>query len=141
MKIKELSEGTIPEANGKGLPVRVVWSRGKKEAKTQYRYLSNSVAQQKFEEKIQINTILNLDPETGMPTQQKMSRLAVTLNRNYQYAELAEVQFDMANFKQGRYNKMRLPLVQSAANETYTIEAGSFLEIGIKGTRADGLIK
>lgn len=42
LAIDELTEGLIPEAEegSKGLAVRVVWSRGKKEAKTQYRYLS-----------------------------------------------------------------------------------------------------
>ena len=45
-----------------------------------------------------------------LPMQQKMSRLAVTLNRSYDYKELAEVQFDMANFKTGKYNGMQLTL-------------------------------
>lgn len=42
MAITELVEGLIDEGQegAKGLAVRVVWSRGKKEAKTQYRYLS-----------------------------------------------------------------------------------------------------
>lgn len=127
MKIKELSEGTIPEASTKGLPVRIVWSRGKKEAKTQYRYLNTTTSEQKFDEKIQINTILNLDPETLNPTSQKMSRLAVTLNRNYNYKEIAEVQFDMAKFKQGKYNGMQLTLQQCASNTTYTVEPDSYL--------------
>ena len=133
LRIKEIMDGTIPTSS-KGIPVRIVWSRGKKEAKTKYRYLNSSVDERQFDEKIQINTVLNLDPETMMPREQKMSRLAVTLNRDYNYMELAEVSFDMANFKYGKYDGMRLFLNQVASNSQYTIEQDSYIEIGIKGT-------
>ena len=45
-----------------------------------------------------------------MPMQQKMSRLAVTLNRNYNCKEIADVSLDMAIFHIGKYSGMRLPL-------------------------------
>ena len=92
MKIKELAESSISEASGKGLPVRVVWSRGKKEAKTHYRYIDkdSNEEEQLFNGKIQINTILNLDPKTLLPTSEKFSRIAIGLNRNYDYKEIAE---------------------------------------------------
>lgn len=143
LPVDELTEGTIPEAQegSKGLAVRVVWSRGKKEAKTQYRYLSQDRDTQQFDEKIQINTVLDLNPETLMPIKEKNSRLAIALNRNYGYMELAEVQFDMADFKYGRYNGQRLFLQQVEGNSQYNFKAGeAYLEIGIKGTRADGLV-
>lgn len=76
-----------------------------------------------------------------MPIKEKNSRLAIALNRNYGYMELAEVQFDMADFKYGRYNGQRLFLQQVETNDKYNLKAGeAYLEIGIKGTRADGLV-
>ena len=75
-----------------------------------------------------------------MPLKEKNSRLAIALNRNYGYQELAEVQFDMADFKYGRYNGQRLFLQQVESNTKYNISEVGYLEIGIKGTRADGLV-
>jgi hypothetical protein len=103
--------------------------------------LSRDKDTQQFDEKIQINTVLDLNPETLMPIKEKNSRLAIALNRNYGYMELAEVQFDMADFKYGRYNGQRLFLQQVESNEKYNFKSGeAYLEIGIKGTRADGLV-
>lgn len=75
-----------------------------------------------------------------MPIKEKSSRLAICLNRNYNYLELADVQFDMADFKYGRYNGQRLFLQQLESNTKYNISEQAYLEIGIKGTRADGLV-
>ena len=46
--------------------LRVVWSRGKKQAKTQVKILNASLDKAVFDEKFQINTILELDPDTGI---------------------------------------------------------------------------
>jgi hypothetical protein len=34
--------------------------------------------------------------------------LIVTLNKEYNYKQIAEVEFDIADFKYGKYNGMRL---------------------------------
>lgn len=47
--------------------VRVIWSRGKKSAKTHPKVLSESLDKAIFDEKFQINTILEVDRETGQP--------------------------------------------------------------------------
>ena len=141
LPIQELIDGSLQESSGKGLPVRVVWSRGKKEAKTQYKYLDASSSAHKYDEKIQINTVLELHPETQMPTKEKVSRLAVALNRNYGYKEIAEVNFDLSDFKYNRYNGMRLFLSQVPSNTEYNLAGeAAYIEIGIRGTRADGLV-
>ena len=57
--------------------VRVVWSRGKKHAKTQAKILSGSLDKAVFEEKFQINTLLELDPETGHPVKEKISKMTI----------------------------------------------------------------
>ena len=35
-----------------------------------------------FDEKFQINTILELDPETGMPVKEKVSKMTVCLDKS-----------------------------------------------------------
>ena len=75
-----------------------------------------------------------------MPREQKMSRLAVTMNRDYNYMELAEVSFDMANFKYGKYDGMRLFLNQVASNSQYTVEQDSFIEIAKLSKGSDVVI-
>ena len=50
------------------LPVRIIWSRGKKQAKTQYKKLGKNVDTAVFDEKVQINTVLPLNADNGMPT-------------------------------------------------------------------------
>jgi len=52
-----------------------------------------------FDEKIQINTVIDIEPESGMPSKEKKSFL---------YKKIAEVEFDIADFKYGKYNGMRL---------------------------------
>jgi len=54
-----------------------------------------------FDEKIQINTVIDIEPESGMPSKEKKSFL-------YVHKKIAEVEFDIADFKYGKYNGMRL---------------------------------
>lgn len=69
-----------------------------------------------FDEKFQINTVLPLNAETGMPTKTKDSRLAVCLDRSFGSMEIGHLIFDMADFKYGKYNGQRLFLEQSEKN-------------------------
>ena len=45
-----------------------------------------------------------------MPVTEKMSKLTVALNKKYDYAQIAEVEFNMADYKYGKYNGQRLYL-------------------------------
>lgn len=93
--------------------MRVIWSRGKKQAKTQVKVLSGSLDKAVFDEKFQINTLLELDEETGMPTREKISRMTIVLDTKYlnngnkdektRIIELAEQELNMADFGQGEY--------------------------------------
>jgi hypothetical protein len=90
--------------------LRVVWSRGKKQAKTQVKILNQSLDKAVFDEKFQINTILELDAITGMPAKEKVSKMSVCLERSLGGTEIAEISFNMADFKYGEYKILRLYL-------------------------------
>lgn len=124
------------EFNPIELPVRIIWSRGKKQAKTQYKKLSKAVDTAVFDEKFQINTVLPLSAETDMPTKTKDSRLSVCLDRTHGSKEIGHLVFDMADFKYGKYNGQRLFLEQSETNTEWNFNKDkAYLEIGIKGTK------
>ena len=57
-----------------------------------------------FDEKFQINTILELDPLTFLPHKEKMSKLTVILELEGNKIPSAWVEFNMTDFKYGRYN-------------------------------------
>lgn len=57
--------------------VMVIWSRGQKKAKTKARVLNENVHKALIDEKFQINTAMELDPNTGEPTKSKTSLLTV----------------------------------------------------------------
>ena len=69
-----------------------------------------------FDEKFQINTVLELNPETEMPAKEKLSKLTVCLDKNHDRMEIAQVEFDMADFKYGKYNGQRLFLEKAPKN-------------------------
>ena len=94
----------------------MLWSRGSKTAKTKYQILSKNVDLVNFDEKIQINTVIDVDPETGMPLKEKNSILTVTLDKQLVNKKIAEVEFDIADFKYGKYNGMRLFFEQCKDN-------------------------
>lgn len=106
LQIAEIMHQSDDPAEGQpiDLPVRIVWSRGKKQAKTQYKKLSKNVDTAVFDEKFQINTVLPLNAETGMPTKTKDSKLSVCLDRSFGGKEIGHLIFDMADFKYGKYN-------------------------------------
>lgn len=62
--------------------VRVVWSRGKKSAKTHPKILSETMDKAIFDEKFQINTILEVDKDTGQPLQEKIGKMTICLDKS-----------------------------------------------------------
>ena len=89
-------------------PVRIIWSRGKKQAKTHSKLLTNALDKAIFDEKFQINTILEIDNDTGMPSAEKMGKMTVCLDKNMGGTDVAEIYFNMADFKYGEYKILRL---------------------------------
>ena len=126
----------------KSTSLRVVWSRGKKQAKTQYRVLTKDQDTAVFDEKFQINTVLDLDKDTGMPTKEKSSKLTVCLDKKEGGLEIAEVNFDMTDYSYDKYNKMQLTLKQAEGNTVVPINPQEcFIKIGLKATKKDGLVR
>ena len=78
--------------------------------------LSSSLDKAVFDEKFQINTILELDPETGMPAKEKISKLSVTLDKSMNEQEIGEIEFNMADFTFGEYKITRLYLIKCQSN-------------------------
>jgi hypothetical protein len=91
-------------------PVRVIWSRGKKQAKTQVKTLGEGIETVVFDEKFQINTVLDIDERTEMPIKEKISKLTVCLDKALGGTELASAEVDMGNYSYGRYNLIKLNL-------------------------------
>lgn len=121
--------------------LRVVWSRGKKQAKTQVKILNQSLDKAVFDEKFQINTILEIDPSTGMPSKEKISKMTICLDKSMGGTDIAEINFNMADFKFNEYKILRLYLHKSEANTTIDInEDETYLDIGLKGTMAKGIM-
>jgi len=124
--------------------IRIVWSRGKKAAKTQAKILSPTVDKATFDEKFQINTMLEVDPTTQLALKEKTSKLTVILDKsmgkgNY---EIGEVEFNMADYLVGEYNVRALQLYKSEMNEDYPFEPqDTFIFLGIKGTVQPGVMK
>lgn len=55
---------------------------------------------------------------------------------------IGEVEFDMTDFSYGEYKYRTLNLVKCQANETHDFDSNeAYLEIGLKGTKQDGLVQ
>lgn len=80
--------------------VRVIWSRGKKAAKTQFKTLREDSSVALFDEKFRINTILDLDEE-GKPLKPKLSKMTVCLDKSKGGHSICEAEFNMADFDFG----------------------------------------
>jgi hypothetical protein len=123
-------------------PVRVIWSRGKKQAKTQVKSLNSGIETAVFDEKFQINTVLEIDEKTEMPIKEKISKLTVCLDKSLGGTELGTAEVDMGNYSYGQYNLIKLNLEQCPSNTDYPFDPSeTVLEVGLKGTRADGLVQ
>ena len=102
--------------------LRIVWSRGKKHAKTQAKILSGTLDKAVFEEKFQINTLLELDQETGRPLKEKISKMTVVLDKSMGETPIAEVEFNMADFNYGEYKPVKLYLKKCQENNYVDID-------------------
>ena len=77
-----------------------------------------------------------------MPTKEKISKLTVCLDKSLGGHELGTAEVDMGNYAYGQYNMIKLNLIQCPSNTEYPFESSeTYLEIGLKGTRADGLVQ
>jgi len=85
---------------------------------------------------------LELDQETEMPVKEKLSKMTVCLDKSLGGKQLGECEFNMADFEYGKYKSIRLQLTQSEGNDTYNFDpTETYLDIGLKGTKADGLVQ
>ena len=77
-----------------------------------------------------------------MPSKEKSSMMTVCLDKSLGGTHLAEVEFNMADFFYGDYKEQRLILKQCKDNDKIDIdEPDTYMEIGLKGTKADGLVQ
>lgn len=99
--------------------------------------MSGSVDKAVFEEKFQINTLLELDQETGMPLKEKISKMTVVLDKSMGETPIAEAEFNMADFNYGEYKPVKLYLKKCPENDYVDVDPEqTYLDIGLKGTRA-----
>lgn len=54
-----------------------------------------------FDEKFQINTVLELNAETEIPLKEKLSKMTVCLDKSLGGKQIGEVEFNMADFSYG----------------------------------------
>ena len=123
-------------------PLRVVWSRGKKQAKSQVKLLNEALDVAVFDEKFQINTVLDVKEDTFEPVKEKISKMTVHLDKSKGGTALAEVEFDMTDFEYGSYKYRTLQLKMHADNNVLEFDPEqTYIEIGLKGTKQDGLVQ
>lgn len=97
--------------------------------------LNSSLDKAIFDEKFQINTILELDPETGFPSKEKVSKMSVCLDKTMGGTEIGEAEFNMADFDFNKYKIVRLFLRKSPANTTIDFDPeNTFIDLALKGT-------
>jgi hypothetical protein len=74
-----------------------------------------------------------------LPAKEKISKMTVTLDKSMGGADIAEIDFNMADFTFGEYKLVRL-FLKKCPNSPIDFEPEStFLDIALKGTRASGL--
>ena len=123
-------------------PLRVIWSRGKKQAKSQVKILNENLDVAVFDEKFQINTVLEVNSETYKPLKEKISKMTVHLDKSKGGTALAEIEFDMTDFEYGSYKYKTLTMTKHADNNVLDFEPEqTYIEIGLKGTKQDGLVQ
>ena len=84
---------------------------------------------------------MELDPETGMPSKEKVSKLTVTLDKSMGGTEIGEIEFNMADFSFGEYKITRLFLNKCSNNDAIPFEyEEAYLDIGLKGTKNTGMM-
>lgn len=123
-------------------PLRVIWSRGKKQAKSQVKMLNESLDVAVFDEKFQINTVLDVKEDSMQPVKEKISKMTVALDKSRGGTVIGEVEFDMTDFDYGHYKYRTLYLNKVPENDVLDFDPETtYLEIGLKGTKQDGLVQ
>ena len=79
--------------------------------------------------------------DTDMPNKEKLSELTICLDKSQGGTELFKAQLDMTNYLYGKFKIMKLDLTQCDGNTGFTPQGDTFLEIGLRGTKADGLVQ
>lgn len=121
--------------------LRVIWSRGKKKAQSHSKKLKDGVSMAVFDEKFQINTVLELD-EDLKPTKEKLSKMTIVLDKSRGGHAIGEIEFDMADYNYGEYKYRRAQVKEVDTNPGIKFNPEeTFIEFGLKGTKADGLVQ
>ena len=94
-----------------------------------------------FDEKFQINTIFEINEETGVLAKGKISKMSIQLDKSLGGTHLAESDFDMSDLFYGEYKPLRLYLKQSEDNRNYHINKDSYIDIGIKASNEDNMVQ
>lgn len=77
-----------------------------------------------------------------MPVKEKLSKMTVCLDKSLGGKQIGECEFNMADFEYGKYKSLRLQLTQCEGNDEYNFDPSeTYLDIGLKGTKADGLVQ
>lgn len=77
-----------------------------------------------------------------MPCREKSSKMTVQLDKSKGGTHIGEVEFDMGDFEYGAYKYRTLKLNKVEANDIIDFDPEeTYLEIGLKGTRQDGLVQ
>ena len=63
-----------------------------------------------------------MDPINNMPSKEKISKMTICLDKYMGGTEIAEINFNMADFKMGEYKILRLYLHKSTSNTTIEID-------------------
>ena len=106
--------------------------------------MSASLDKAIFDEKFQINTILDFNEELNKPAREKMSKMVLLLDQKYsgknsasdkgRLIEIADVELNMADYAENEYKPVKL-IFKPKADSPITFEPGEcFLELGLKGT-------
>jgi|TARA_B110000285_G_scaffold221096_1_gene273620 hypothetical protein len=63
-----------------------------------------------------------MDPVTNMPAKEKISKMTICLDKSMGGTEIAEINFNMADFKMNEYKILRLYLHKSTANTLIEVD-------------------
>lgn len=77
-----------------------------------------------------------------MPAKEKSSKMTVQLDKSRGGTPIAEIEFNMADFTYNEYKYRTLYLTKCDENNVLDFDPSeTYLEIGLKGTRQDGLVQ
>ena len=96
------------DRNHKAMGIRVIWSRGKKQAKTQTNYAEDDLKSIQFDEEFTIHTLLEVDKRTGIPCINKPSRFSICLDKQHSGIELAFADFNISDLVLNEFKKHKV---------------------------------